>query len=142
MTAGVTPLQVEQAARRWVGTPYIGQASTRAGCDCVGLFVGLGHELGINVTTEKDYPAQPSGARMIQYLVWNCRRLDTIPASLAPIGSVLAYRMRDDDEGPHHLALRTSLGMIHATAPRVVEHALRWADRLHSVWWHPRVQWA
>lgn len=140
--AHLTRAQLEQAARRWVGTKYQDQASTRnVACDCVGLFVGLGRELGVEIVSEADYPPRPNGTRMLRYLTANCRRLDPMSLDMTVSGMVLAFKMRDDDDGPHHLALRTSRGMIHATPPRVMEHGLRWADRLHSVWWHPGVAW-
>lgn len=37
---------VAHAARGWIGTPYVHQASTKgAGCDCLGLLRGLWREL-------------------------------------------------------------------------------------------------
>lgn len=141
--ATLTALQLEQAARRWVDTKYQDQQSQRGvACDCVGLFVGLGRDLGVEIISEADYPARPNGARMLRYLTANCTRLDPMSLELTVPGMVLAFKMRDDDEGPHHLALRTTRGMLHATPPWVMEHGLRWADRLHSVWWHPEVAWA
>lgn len=134
-------------ARRWVGTPYHDQACRRGiGCDCVGLFRGIGDSFGVEVEAEDDYPPQPSGARMLGYLEANCDRLDSTDAVAARIGTIIAFRLRSDDEGPHHLALRTPIGMLHAWGNRtsgrmgkVVEHGLMWPNQVHSLWWHPAV---
>lgn len=39
--ATVSRLQIIDAARDWIGTPYVHQASAKgAGCDCLGLLRG------------------------------------------------------------------------------------------------------
>jgi len=42
----VLPVNIVNAARRWIGTPYHDQASVRAvGCDCLGLLRGVWREV-------------------------------------------------------------------------------------------------
>jgi hypothetical protein len=138
-SALVRPDLVVKTAREWIGTPYRDQGSTRAGCDCRGLMIGLCVELGLAIAADRyDYAPEPSGAEMLRYLRANCTMIDFDTAAEAPPAAILAYRVRGD-QGPHHLALRTPTGLLHAWDRAVVETGLAMHHRLHSVWWHPGV---
>ena len=135
MSAG----EIVREAREWIGTPYHHQARVKgAGCDCVGLFIGIGESVGIPAMFESDYPVTFKGRTLRSYLVRNCTEMREVGLYDAPVGAILAFTMRQD-EGPHHVALRTPDGMLHAWSTGVVEHGLRWLERLDSVWWHPEV---
>lgn len=42
-----TRADVERVARSWLGVPFHWQQSSRIGCDCKGLVVGVARELGL-----------------------------------------------------------------------------------------------
>ena len=135
----ITAQRLISQARLWNGTPYHDQAHTRGvGCDCVGLFVGLGSELGIWLISDDEYPVEPTGEEMLSFLQLNCtptgaRSLDeTTPAD------IVAMTMRSTP-GPHHLVLRSEHGIIHAFGDMVREEPLFGRQRFHSAWRHKEV---
>lgn len=142
----ILPAEFIAEAREWIGTPYHDQASAKGiGCDCVGLFKGVGRCLGVSIEMSDDYPPQPSGERMLEYLRGNCIELDLVPMRNVKPGTLMALTTRAEP-GPHHIALRTDSGMLHAWGLRiggkggkVIEHGLMWPNLVHSLWWHPEV---
>lgn len=142
----VTAQGLVATARAWVGTPYRDQASRRGvGCHCTGLLVGVARELGIRAEARDDHEPEPSGEELLSYLRASCVRMPGVARLLdAPVGAIVAFDTRRDP-GPHHVGIRTEVGMIHAWGAGdnglVVEHELgaRWPERFHSAWWHPEV---
>jgi hypothetical protein len=66
-----TPELIVEAARSWVGTPFMHQQSLKGvGVDCVGVILGVGRELGILEISPEEwapfaaYTRQPNPARM------------------------------------------------------------------------------
>lgn len=127
------------AARRWIGTPYVHQASCRgAGCDCLGLLRGVWRELhGREPEPVPAYTADWSEASGEERL-WAAaeRHLVARPLPEAAPGDVLLFRMRDGGVAKH-VGLQAEIGpgpsFIHAYSGRgVVESALTppWARRL------------
>lgn len=130
---------VVQAARGWIGTPYVHQASCRgAGCDCLGLLRGLWCE--IHGREPEAVPAytpdwsEPSGDERL----WAAatRHLSEKPMEVAAPGDVLLFRMRDGGVAKH-VGVQAECGpapsFIHAYSGRgVVESVLTppWARRL------------
>lgn len=130
---------IVDAARLWLGTPYVHQQSTRgAGCDCLGLLRGVWRAL---YTFEPEpVPAysmdwsEPQGdealwCAALRHLA--VKRLDD-PAE----GDVLLFRMRDGAVAKH-VGLQARIGaqasFIHAYSGHgVVESAL-------SVPWQRRI---
>lgn len=131
--------RVVTSARGWLGTPYVHQASCKgAGCDCLGLLLGLWREL--NGALPAPVPAytndwsEASGEE---------RLLDTVRLHLAEkhlgdaaSGDVLIFRMRAGAVAKH-VGLQTQVcpdaRFIHAYSGRgVTEGALTapWARRL------------
>jgi NlpC/P60 family putative phage cell wall peptidase len=130
---------VVTAARGWIGTPYVHQASCRgAGCDCLGLLRGIWREvLGAEPETVPAYTADWSEAGG-QERLWAAalRHLHQKPLAEAAAGDVLLFRMRDEGVAKH-LGLQAEIGpmasFIHAYSGRgVVESALTppWARRI------------
>ncbi len=120
-----------EAARGWIGTPYLHQASVQgAGTDCLGLLRGLwrGH-YGAEPQTVPAYTAdwsEPSGREdlMAAALRWLCPKTLSDEAP----GDVLLFRMRSGAVAKH-LGLAGRVGreasFIHAYSGHgVVETAL------------------
>jgi NlpC/P60 family putative phage cell wall peptidase len=143
-----TPELIVEAARSWVGTPFMHQQSLKGvGVDCVGVILGVGRELGILEISPEEwapfaaYTRQPNPARMRKAM----RRFlseSLVPAcDIAPVGSIGWFGWRADL--PMHLAIvgefegrRT---MIHAFEHmgRCVENTIDdlWRRRVDS-WWN------
>lgn len=126
-------------ARRWIGTPYVHQASVRgAGCDCLGLIRGLWR--GLHGTEPECVPAytpdwdEPQG----QEVMWAAagRHLRPVTERSLQAGQVLLFRMQQGAVAKH-LGICSVAGeaphFIHAyTRHGVVESPLSdpWARRI------------
>lgn len=127
------------AARGWIGTPYVHQASCRgAGCDCLGLVRGIWRDIhGAEPEPVPGYTAdwsEPSGEERL----WAAalRHLLAKPAGAIAPGDVLLFRMREGGVAKH-LGVQAETGrapsFIHAYSGHgVVESALTppWARRI------------
>ena len=125
------------AARGWLGTPYVHQASTPgAGCDCLGLVRGVWREvLGPEPEPIPPYSmdwSEPQGdERLWQAALRHLRPID----SVAP-GCVLLFRMRGGSVAKHVGILArdgASATFVHAYSGHgVVESPLTppWARRI------------
>lgn len=126
-------------ARRWIGTPYVHQASCLgAGCDCLGLIRGVwravhGREPEAIPAYSMDW-SEPQGEERL----WRAagRHLCPRPLSRAAMGDVVLFRMREGAVAKH-LGIQSETGatprIIHAYAGHgVVETALTgaWARRI------------
>ncbi|PJE26970.1 putative phage cell wall peptidase, NlpC/P60 family [Pseudooceanicola antarcticus] len=88
--------QVVQAARGWIGTPYLHQASLKgAGTDCLGLLRGVWREvLGQEPAAVPAYTPDWSEPQR-QERLWSAARRHLLPREGAPQpGDVLLFRMR------------------------------------------------
>ncbi|NCO22181.1 MAG: peptidase [Rhodobacterales bacterium] len=100
-------------ARRWIGTPYLHQASCLgAGADCLGLIRGVWR--GLNGCEPADVPAYTPDWSEPQRdeRLWRAAaaHLNTAPlGDLAP-GDVVLFRMRDGSVAKH-------LGIVGRVAP-------------------------
>jgi NlpC/P60 family putative phage cell wall peptidase len=131
--------RVVDAARGWIGTPYVHQASVKsAGCDCLGLLRGLWRELvgpepaPVPVYT-RDW-SEPQGEERL----WRAGLAHLLPKASdeAEPGDVILFRMRDSSVAKH-IGIQARVGadasFIHAyTGHGVVESALSspWARRV------------
>ena len=129
---------VVEAARRWIGTPYVHQASScQVGTDCLGLLRGIWRE---TVGPEREFPGaySPSWAEAAgdePMLSGLARHLSRISQNRASCGDVLVFRMREQ-AAAKHLAVLCSQSikapnatMIHAySGHSVVE------TRLSAAW--------
>ena len=90
--------RIVAAARRWIGTPYLHQASLlHVGCDCLGLVRGVWREV-IGDEPETTPPYGPDWAEALgrETLLEAARRHFT-PVALADYrpGDTLLFRFRD-----------------------------------------------
>lgn len=99
-----TSMQIVNAARNWVGTPYHHQAATRgAGCDCLGLVLGLWRELiGPEPVAVPAYTpdwAEPEGEEVL----WKTasRVMRQKPVAHSGPGDVLLFRMHSGGIAKH-----------------------------------------
>lgn len=131
--------RIVEAARGWIGTPYVHQASVRgAGCDCLGLLRGVWREvIGPEPETVPAYTrdwSEPQGDERL----WRAglAHLDAKPLGEAAAGDVLLFRMRDGAVAKH-VGLQACTGaaasFIHAYDKHgVIESPLSgpWARRV------------
>lgn len=127
------------AARLWIGTPYLHQASCKgAGADCLGLLRGVWRDvLGAEPEQPPAYSqdwSEPQGEERL----WAAalRHLSEKPLPNTTPGDVLLFRMRDGSVAKH-LGLQAECGtaptFIHAYSGHgVTESALTapWARRI------------
>lgn len=84
------------AARGWLGTPYVHQASVKgAGCDCLGLLRGVWRELnGEDAETPPPYSpdwAEATGNETLHQAL--SRHLHEIPVTQLQGGDIALFRM-------------------------------------------------
>ncbi|MEN9408722.1 MAG: hypothetical protein RL216_696 [Pseudomonadota bacterium] len=129
--------RIVAAARGWIGTPYVHQASCRgAGTDCLGLLRGVWREvLGAEPEVVPPYTADWSEAAHREDLAAAALRW-LRPAAVPAPGQVLLFRMRDGAVAKHLGISAEGAGVetfIHAyTGHGVVESPLSapWARRI------------
>lgn len=128
-----------QEARRWIGTPYVHQASRLgAGTDCLGLVRGVWRALyGAEPEAVPAYTrdwSEPAGEERLWLAA--LRHLDAKPRELAAPGDVILFRMRDRGVAKH-LGVQAEIGagasFVHAySGHSVVESPLSrpWQRRI------------
>lgn len=139
----ITGLAVVAEARTWADTPFRHQARLKGvGVDCVGLVIGVAHNLGLTDFDTFDYSEQPDETRMGALLR---EHMLEIPRADLAAGDIVWLRPVDGGAA-QHVAIITEtaprLMMIHALrrpvnrsntrVNRVVEHVLdeRWESRI------------
>lgn len=127
------------AARGWIGTPYVHQASAKgAGCDCLGLIRGVWREvIGAEPETPPAYSmdwSEPQGDEAL----WAAalRHLRQKPLTEVAPGDLLLFRMKHGAVAKH-VGLAADVGpaptFIHSYSGHgVVESAL-------TAPWHRRI---
>lgn len=134
-----TPDRVVSAARGWIGTPYVHQASTRgAGADCLGLVRGIWREV-FGSEPEHIPPYTPDWSEpQRDEVLWRgaARHLRQKQLQDADVGDVLLFRMRSGSVAKH-LGIQSCRGpgphFIHAYSGHgVIESPLSgpWARRV------------
>ncbi|MCG8441003.1 MAG: NlpC/P60 family protein [Caulobacterales bacterium] len=135
----MTPLPraaIVAAAREWIGTPYMHQASLKgAGCDCLGLVRGLWRELvGPEPEPVPAYTpdwAERTGGESLREAAR--RHLVELPAAAARPGDILLFRIGVGAPAKHAGVLAARERLIHAYWSRAVtETAL-------TPWWRRRI---
>lgn len=132
--------EIVRAARGWLGTPYVHQASTKgAGTDCLGLVRGVWREcLGCEPEAVPAYTADWSEPQQEERLLTAAME-HMLPVDIGAelrIGQCLLFRMRDGSVAKHlGNVSRTEpvAAFIHAYSGRgVVESALShpWSRRI------------
>lgn len=133
---------VVDAARRWLGTPYLHQASVRhVGADCLGLVRGVWRELyGEEPEAVPAYTEDWAEPQNDEVLARAARRvMRQVPHDRLPVaGELLLFRMRENAIAKH-LGILATVGaastFIHAYSGHgVVESSLSapWARRIAS----------
>lgn len=122
-------LDVVNAARGWLGTPYVHQQSAKgAGCDCLGLIRGVWREvIGPEPETAPAYSrdwSEPQGEERL----WAAalRNLEQKRLEQIAPGDVLLFRMRDGGVAKH-LGVQGVIGpaatFIHAYSGHAVHES-------------------
>lgn len=131
--------RVVAAARGWIGTPYVHQASARgAGADCLGLLRGVWREcLGDEPEAVPAYSpdwSEPQGEERLWAAA--ARWLRQRPLDVAAAGDVVLFRMRAGGVAKH-LGIQAQAGQdasfVHAFSGHgVIESALTlpWRRRI------------
>jgi len=117
MSAPVTAEAIIAAARGWIGTPYLHQASLKGvGCDCLGLLRGVWREV-IGDEPEHPGPYSPYWAeagREDRLAEAARRHLTEVPVTEARPGDVLLFRWRTGLPAKHLGIVSTPDTIIHA----------------------------
>ncbi len=138
---------VVQAARGWLGTPYVHQCSTRGqGTDCLGLLRGVWREIvGKEPVEIPAYTADWSECSNLERL-WQAARehLIEIPVEQLHPGCVVLFRMQRNFVAKHLAILATGPSgiptIIHAYSGKgVVETPLTmsWKRRIVAQFQYP-----
>jgi len=128
-----TNLEVVSKAREYLGTKFRHQGRLKGiGVDCVGLIVGVAHELGLSNFDAKNYGRDPDPKMMREVLN---REMIPIKVNDAQPGDVLWMVFYKE---PQHLAIKTDVGIIHSYSGvgKVVEHVLdhTWRSRIREAY--------
>lgn len=134
-------------AQSWIGTPYLHQARTRgAGCDCLGLILGVWRDMGGHMPDIPAYSRDWSESGTDETL-WRAARdlLIARPIAQATPGDILLFRMRDGCVAKHLgilVAGAPDPAFIHAMTGRgVVQSRLTrpWARRMVAAFAFPKI---
>lgn len=137
MTA--TAAKVVEAARSWVGTPYVHQGRSRAGVDCIGLVIVSAWDAGAVPPTfdRRAYPRLPMRDELLGHIRQHCS-----PADEAGPGVMAVIQWT---KHAAHVGLLTGETIIHAyqSVGAVTEHGYRgrWVRMTHSLWYLPGVDY-
>jgi NlpC/P60 family putative phage cell wall peptidase len=137
--------RIVAAARRWIGTPYLHQASLlHVGCDCLGLVRGIWRDvIGEEPEAAPPYSSDWAETQRNEPLLEALERHFT-PAPLGDYrpGDLLAYRFRDHLPVTHLGVATSATHMAHAHAAAcVTEVAIgpHWRRRLVAAFSFPGV---
>ena len=136
------------AARRWIGTPYVHQASCRgAGTDCLGLIRGVWRDVcGAEPVSVPAYTLDWSEATSEERL-WQAanRFLVAKPMFNEAVGDVLLFRMREMGVAKHLGNQTSPTTFLHAySGHAVVENSLSqpWRRRMVARFQFPAGEFA
>ena len=133
------------AARRWIGTPYLHQASLiHVGCDCLGLVRGVWREI-IGAEPEQAPPYTPDWAEAqgVETLMIAARKhFREIDCDEWRAGDVLLFRFRDHLPAKHLGVATSATHMVHAHGGACVAEAAigtHWRKQLVGAFAFPGV---
>ena len=134
--ARVPAASLVDAARSFVGVPFLHQGRTRQGLDCVGLIIASLTKVGVIYYEEPPtYSRLPSGDSLIAPLREYCAE-----ASEEEPGAIVAIRFRREIT---HVGLLTGTTIIHAYegVRKTVEHGYdrRWRALTVAKWYLPGI---
>lgn len=134
-----TRQQIVEAARQWLGTPYLHQASIcGTGTDCLGLIRGVYRDL-FGFEPENIPPYTPNWAEMSREETLadaGSRHLRAISPFSAHEGDVLLFRFRMGSPAKHAAIKSNDKMMIHAYSGRAV------CETYITSWWERRIAYA
>jgi len=126
----IAGLDIVNAARQWLETPFHHQGRSVHGIDCIGLVVRVYTALGYPMRDDTRYPRIPDG-RLERALDAQMQRTQAMQP-----GDVLLFRV--GYEIPNHVGIYTGETVIHALIKnkRVKEHRFddRWKRRLAGIY--------
>ncbi len=131
-------------ARRWIGTPFHMQASIRGhGCDCKGLIVGIGRNLGLPEAMVLEAGVANYGSVIDADLLLHTLQRLMLETDVARPGDVLLLKINNKAQ---HLAIISEAGrMIHCyqNGPGcVIEVPIGKSRPIHSIWTWPSLKGA
>ena len=143
MTVGaitkVTRAVILDAAREWLGTPYVHQASCLGvGCDCLGLVRGVWRSLyGREPEIMPNYSPDWAEAKRAETLFEAAARwMVAVEPKAAKQGDVILFRWRKNLPAKHIAILTDQTRFIHACEGVPV------SEVAFSGWWQRRVAYA
>lgn len=127
-------MDIVEAARLYLGTPFKHQGRYKHGIDCGGLLILAAREMGIYLQDIPGYHRMPDDqtlkAALDTQLIRTSRGKDN-----TLYGDILLMAFR---KNPQHIAIRTDKGIIHAheDSGGVIETNLdeRWRKRIRGVY--------
>ncbi len=137
--AGATAQNIVAAARGWIGTPYLHQASLKGvGCDCLGLLRGVWREVvGPEPFAPPPYTpdwAEVSGRETLAEAATRC--MDEIQTSAFAAGDIILFRWRPGLPAKHCGIATTPFAMVHAHDGAAV------AEVAIGPWWRRHIAFA
>ena len=128
-----TPAEIIAAARQYLGAPYLHAGRRPDGCDCVGLLIMTGRDVGVLVE-DSDIPTYNVGNQSRALLATITQWLYAIDPAQADPGDVVGLAHEPGKMFPRHVGILTDGGIIqmspHAHAC-VVEHSF--TDEIKSL---------
>ena len=135
----LTPADIVETARSWLGTRWVHQGRTRAGVDCCGLVIKIAHELKLSDYDTRNYARRTAGDAFVQHFT----DAGLIPKRRFSLGDVI---VTTDSHFPCHCGIvsehRGEPHFIHAFALRrqVVEEPLSfWKPKIFAIFGWPGV---
>ena len=109
-------MTLDEAARRWLGTPWRHLGRNRAGVDCIGLILLSALECGHDIPDPAPYAREPSDNRLVQGIQEHATRV----GAAAP-GDVLVFRWG-------RLAAHVGIASVHPVygGPSVIHAAAKY----------------
>lgn len=134
----ISPHQLIENCREWVGVPFLHQGRNRFGADCLGFIAASAAEAGSGVFLENlpiNYARNPQSL-LLDKLERLTRRVELQPGCLITIKWPLT-------PVASHAAIYTGTSIIHSYEAnrKVIEHgyARQWIARTDSIWAIPLV---
>jgi len=133
-------------ARTWLNTPFVHQGRVKnQGCDCLGLILGVGRELGVKIGTkpieefdEISYSMQPDGKilkKKLDEILVQKKKHEAKPGDIF---------LMNFGSNPQHLGFisdypsNPAFGIIHCYSQvgKVVEHRLNdfWFSKIETIY--------
>lgn len=127
-------MDIVEAARLYLGTPFKHQGRHEHGVDCGGLLILAAREMGIYLEDIGGYHRMPDNVVLKKALDAQLTRQNR-GGSNTVYGDILLMAFR---RNPQHIAIRTDFGIIHAhqDSGGVIETSLdeRWIKRIKGVY--------